>query len=98
MVNHSEDYKKGYIQALNDLNAPKLVIQEKWDPSQCPTCKTYFDDYEPCYDGYYKRANNLYRCPYCGQAIYWDKMELENWKRWYPERFKQITIKDIFKE
>lgn len=98
MVNHSEDYKKGYVQALNDLNTPKLMIQEKWNPSQCPTCKEYFDGYEPCNDGYYNRANNLKRCPYCGQAIYWDEYELAYLKKWYPEKFKQITIEDIFKE
>ena len=98
MSKYSEDYKQGYIQALNDLNNFKMVIQEKWNPSQCPNCKKYFDEYEQCNDGYYKRATNLMRCPYCGQAIYWDELELDYWKRYYPNYFRQVSIKDIFKE
>lgn len=90
MTKHSEDYKNGYAQALKDINTFKLVIQEKWNPSQCPTCKEYFDEYKPCNDGYYKRAFNLLRCPYCGQAIYWDEEELKRWKKFYPERFKYL--------
>lgn len=68
----NDDYRKGYEQALKDINKPRMVIQENWNPSECPRCKESFSDYEPCNDGYYKRAYSLERCPYCGQKLKWD--------------------------
>jgi len=50
-----------------------LVIQKEWKPSQCPSCKNDFSKYEPCNDGYYKRACHMDRCPYCGQKLKWHK-------------------------
>lgn len=64
-------YQKGYQQALADINIPQQVIQENWNPSKCPRCYTSFHDYEPCDDGYYKRAQSLERCPFCGQKLEW---------------------------
>lgn len=69
--NDSEEYKRGYEQALKDINTPRKMITEAWNPSECPRCKEAFYDYEPCNDGYYKRATSLERCPYCGQKIKW---------------------------
>lgn len=66
------DYKRGYEQALKDINTPMSVITEKWNPSECPRCGKDFSEYEPCDDGYYDRATYLDRCPYCGQTLYWD--------------------------
>lgn len=67
----SKGYDKGYKQALKDINTPKKVIQENWSPSECPRCGKSYCDYEPCNDGYYKRARSLERCPYCGQKLEW---------------------------
>lgn len=64
-----EDGKEYYKEKIN---TPRLVIQQQWKPSRCPTCGEYFDDYEDCNDGYYKRAYNLNRCPFCGQKIKWE--------------------------
>ena len=69
--NISEEYKKGYEQALKDINMPRKMITKAWNPSECPRCRKRFYDYETCNDGYYKRAINLTRCPYCGQKIEW---------------------------
>lgn len=68
----SKEYKKGYKQALKDINKPQKMIMEKWEPSVCPRCKEVFYEYEDCDDGYYKRAYSLERCPYCGQKIVWE--------------------------
>lgn len=67
----SNNYRKGYEQALRDINTPQKVIQEDWNPSKCPRCRESFDDYEPCDDGYYQRVYGLERCPYCGQKLEW---------------------------
>lgn len=69
------EFMKGYQQALKDINRPMAVITEKWNPSMCPRCKESFYDFEPCFDGYYNRATNLDRCPFCGQRLDWDKGE-----------------------
>ena len=65
----------GEVERLRDIDAgrqtPKPAIIEKWEPSRCPTCNADFHDHEPCNDGYYKRAVNLERCPYCGQRLEW---------------------------
>lgn len=71
VTSESIDYKKGYKQAIADLNKPILMITENWDPSKCPRCDKSFYDYEECDDGYYDRATSLERCPYCGQKIVW---------------------------
>lgn len=65
-------YILGYNQAIKDLNTPMKMITEKWNPSVCPNCKNGFDMIEDCIDGYYQRATNLNRCPYCGQKICWE--------------------------
>jgi len=67
-----DDYKRGYEQALKNINTPMSVITENWNPSECPRCGEDFSDYEPCDDGYYDRATGLERCPYCGQKLDWD--------------------------
>lgn len=67
----SNDYRNGYKQALRDINTAQKVIQENWNPSKCPRCRTSFYDYETCDDGYYQRAYSLERCPYCGQKLEW---------------------------
>lgn len=67
----STDYRKGYEQAIKDINTPRKVIQKDWNPSECPCCKKSFYEYEPCDDGYYQRAYSLERCPECGQKIEW---------------------------
>ena len=63
--------KSEYQRALDDINKGMEVITENWNPSKCPRCKRSFSDYEPCDDGYYDRATNLERCPYCGQKLDW---------------------------
>lgn len=78
-----DNYKKllqfYYAMGLRDLeasyNTPKLVIQERWNPSKCPNCEHTFSDFEDCDDGYYDRAYNLTRCPFCGQKLKWDSTE-----------------------
>ncbi len=65
------DYERGYAQALKDINQPTDVIIERWNPSKCPRCGKNFSKYEPCDDGYYDRATDLKRCPYCGQCLCW---------------------------
>lgn len=67
----NEDYKRGYSQALEDINRPMKVKPEKWDVSECPRCKKPYYDYEICDDGYYQRAYGLDRYPYCGQKLEW---------------------------
>ncbi len=59
------------VELFENLNTPKDVIIAKWDPTECPTCRKDFFDYEPCKDGYYKRAYHLDRCPHCGQKLKW---------------------------
>ena len=51
-----DDYKRGYEQALKDINTSMSVITENWNPSECPRCGEVFSDYEPCDDDYYDRA------------------------------------------
>jgi len=63
------EYEKGYQQALLDINTPKQVIIEKWNPSKCPRCGGDFE--EECDDGYYNRAIQTLRCPNCGQRLLW---------------------------
>lgn len=65
-------YRKGYQQALKDINTEKKVIKESWSPSRCPQCKEDFSDFEPCNDGYYTRCTSMLRCPFCGQKLKWD--------------------------
>jgi len=67
----TDDYKRGYDQALKDINIPVKPMQEDWCPSECPRCQKSFHDYEPVNDGYYKRAYGMERCPYCGQKLEW---------------------------
>ena len=64
-----DDYKRGYEQALKDINTSMSVITENCNPSECPRCGEVFSDYEPCDDDYYDRATYLERCPYCGQKL-----------------------------
>lgn len=64
-------YKEGYEQAMKDINKPALAIQKEWNPSKCPRCDKSFEQFEPCNDGYYKRATSMQRCPYCGQLLDW---------------------------
>ena len=74
-MHYSEnEYELGYQQALRDINTPMDVIAEKWNPTQCPRCGSAFFDYEPCDDGYYKRARHLTRCPDCGQKLNWSNV------------------------
>ena len=61
----------GWDAAIKQLNSPVKPIIKDYYPSECPTCKEDFSDYEPCNDGYYKRAYTLERCPYCGQKLIW---------------------------
>lgn len=61
--------------ALEDINNPMLVIQEKWSPSECPRCRMDFSEFEECKDGCYNRATNRDRCPYCGQKLKWEEFE-----------------------
>ena len=68
ILKHLEEDEK----LFDEMNTPKKPIIHKWDPSECPTCKNDFFDYEPCDDGYYQRAYGLERCPYCGQKLNWD--------------------------
>lgn len=68
---NSKEFKSGYAQALKDINTPLLMIMEDYSPSKCPRCQKDYFEYEPCDDGYYKRATSLERCPYCGQNIVW---------------------------
>lgn len=67
----SKNYKTGYKKALEDINKPMKMITPQWSPSKCPRCNKDFYEYEDCDDGYYKRAEALERCPYCGQKITW---------------------------
>lgn len=74
--NKSIEYKKGFEDgwhcALKEINIPMKMVVKSYNPSVCPRCISDFRDYEECYDGYYKRAYNLKRCPYCGQKIKWN--------------------------
>lgn len=65
------EYERGYHRALEDINHPMRVVTEKWNPSSCPRCGEGFQEYEPCDDGYYKRAVTMDRCPFCGQKLDW---------------------------
>lgn len=67
LITHIKN-ENDYIKALNTGKKP---IMSDWEPSVCPTCGESFDDYEDCHDGYYDRAQSLYRCPYCGQKLEW---------------------------
>lgn len=69
------EYQRGYQQALRDMNTPMQVIADKWSPTMCARCGSAFVDYEPCDDGYYKRATSLERCPYCGQMLDWSQVK-----------------------
>ena len=71
----NDSYIRGYQKALEDINNPMLVIQEKWSPSECPRCRMDFSEFEECDDGYYDRATNRDRCPYCGQKLKWEEFE-----------------------
>lgn len=71
----NDSYIRGYKKALEDINEPMLVIQKKWNPSECPRCRSDFSEFEECDDGYYNRATNLVRCPYCGQKLKWEEFE-----------------------
>lgn len=64
-------YEMGYKDALKEISIPMKMIEENWNPSKCPRCHHSFEEFEPCDDGYYDRATNLERCPYCGQKIFW---------------------------
>lgn len=75
-MNGMDEYKRGYQRALEDINMPMAVVADRWKPSACPRCNESFADYERCNDGYYKRAVNLYRCPFCGQKLDWDVVDL----------------------
>ena len=68
---HGKDWCAGYDTAMEELNTPMETITEDWRASVCPHCGHDFMDYEPCNDGYYKRAVSLERCPYCGQKLLW---------------------------
>lgn len=70
-IKASNEYRKGYEQAIKDMNTPMQVIQKNWSPSVCPRCEKDFSDMENCNDGYYNRAYGLERCPYCGQKLEW---------------------------
>ena len=69
------EYEHGYLRALEDINRPMAVVAEKWNPSSCPRCGESFDEYEPCNDGWYKRAVSLERCPFCGQRLDWEYVD-----------------------
>ena len=75
-MNGMDEYKREYQRALEDINMPMAVVADRWKPSACPMCNESFADYEQCNDGYYKRAVNLYRCPFCGQKLDWDVVDL----------------------
>lgn len=64
-------YRRGYEQALKDINKPMSVVVKNWSPSRCPRCKRSFESFELCFDGYYRRAKSMERCPYCGQTLDW---------------------------
>ena len=72
-LGYSKGFEAGKKEMLKELNSPKPVIIEKWNPSECPNCRCSFDKYEPCNDGYYQRATNIDRCPYCGQKLSWER-------------------------
>lgn len=57
---------------FEELNTPMDVIIKPWNPSECPRCKEDFYEFEPCVDGYYKRAYSMDRCPHCGQKLHWN--------------------------
>ena len=76
VIDSMDAYKRGYQRALEDINMPMAVVADRWKPSACPRCNESFADYEQCDDGYYKRAVNLYRCPFCGQKLDWDVVDL----------------------
>lgn len=71
ILSNVEAYNNGYNDAIKELNTPMDMIIEDYSPSVCPRCHNGFDGIEECYDGVYKRATNLSRCPYCGQKIFW---------------------------
>lgn len=71
------EFELGYMTALRDINEPMSVIQKNWQPSECPRCNKSFSDYEPCNDGYYKRAYSMERCPFCGQKIVWHTIDCD---------------------
>lgn len=70
------EYERGYRRAFEDINRPMAVVAEQWNPSGCPRCEQSYDDFEPCDDGYYKRATTMERCPFCGQKLDWNRV---NW-------------------
>lgn len=70
---YQEGYHDGYEAAIKELNTPAHVLIEDWNPSVCPNCHKDFSDYEPCDDGFYKRAYGIERCPYCGQMLDWSE-------------------------
>ena len=76
MPNSMPDFQRGYAQALADINRPMCVVAEKWNPFECPRCgRLFFDGYENYDDGYYWRARELERCPYCGQKLDWSVVD-----------------------
>lgn len=70
---YQEGYHDGYKAAMKELNTPISVLIQDWNPSVCPTCHNDFSDFEPCDDGFYRRAMGMERCPYCGQMLDWGK-------------------------
>lgn len=69
-------FQRGYEKALADINKPMAVIIKAWSPSVCPRCYKSFEDFEPCNDGYYRRAMTMQRCPYCGQMLDWIHLDI----------------------
>lgn len=68
---YSDGYDEGYHDAIEAINTSQKVIMKDYCPSECPRCKGSFDDYEECDDGYYNRAVEMERCPFCGQKLDW---------------------------
>ncbi len=67
----SEEYRKGYAQAIKDFNTPMTPIMEAWTYSRCPRCHEDFSDFEENDDGYITRCMSMIRCPFCGQKLEW---------------------------
>jgi len=71
-LSESHRREKVAVEHIEKFQVPMYVIQENWNPSECPRCHHNFCDYEECNDGYYTRAESLERCPYCGQKLSWN--------------------------
>lgn len=70
-INFSAGILQGALHTFEHLNTEIPVVTIPWNPSQCPTCKMSFEEFEPCNDGYYQRACGMERCPACGQKLDW---------------------------